>query len=206
MPTGNKGEPVKKLLGLLSAALLACACVAPPKENEHLRPARRSEVITLPDRISRVTQGNWRGQQFEHGIFPGRYVSVKENAHGTFFLGPGRPLYERPLPDGRYILRKGGIWVPKGGDGKPRLFIAFEPETVTADAGALTAISTSSGNAARVSGSTIVSQTVGGPIGGAITDAFAERDRGKFMVLVPDGDPEFDGKLLVHIARKSVTE
>jgi hypothetical protein len=118
----------------------------------------------------------------------------------------GRPLYERSLPDGKYIIRKGGIWLPKGGDGKPRLFIAFEPETVTVDAGTLTAISTSSSNAARVSGSTIVSQSVGGAIGGAITDAFAEKDRGKFMVLVPYGDPDFDDKLLVYIAKKSVAE
>jgi hypothetical protein len=197
---------VKTFWGLLCLVLLTCACVAPPKENEHLRPVRRIEVITLPDRISRVTQANWRGQKFEQGIFPGRYVSVKENAHGTFFLGPGRPLYERPLPDGKYIIRRGGIWLPKGGDGKPRFFIAFEPETVTADAGTLTAISTSSSNAARVSGGTIVSESVGGAIGGAITDAFAEKDRGKFMVLMPYGDPEFDEKLLVHIAKKSVAE
>lgn len=197
---------MKTLLGLLCVALLTCACVTPPKENEHLRPVRRSEVITLPDRIARVTQASWRGQKFEHGIFPGRYISVKENAHGTFFLGSGRPLYERSLPDGKYIIRKGGIWLPKGGDGKPRLFIAFEPETVTVDAGTLTAISTSSNNAARVSGSTIVSQSLGGAIGGAITDAFAEKDRGKFMVLVPYGDPDFDDKLLVHIAKKSVAE
>lgn len=111
---------MRKLLWLILALGLAgCATVPPnPVLTKLHAPAALSKVVLAEPVEKRFAQGALASQ----GLVPGTYVSAHENELGTFYVGAGKPVFERLAEAKQYQMWKGGFWLPKDKASKPRLY------------------------------------------------------------------------------------
>ena len=68
-----------------------------------------------------IKAASWALADAEQTFLAGRYTASKENALGTFYLSENYAFatkYRRH----QYHLQRGGFWLPKSGEFKPRLF------------------------------------------------------------------------------------
>jgi len=162
----------------------------------------------------------------EVGLLPGYYLATKENANGTFYLGPGQCLIAFGTTPGHYQLLVGGVWWPKNAENPTRLFsVVGEPGVVVStleeaqtkcrqpqakDAAVgmtqadLTSVLVSNPQAlgvkpAGVNGALSGAQVAGGVVAAVLVQAIVDSAKGEYQVLQKVEDPVALGKMAAAI-------
>ena len=216
----------------LSAILLLTGCAGLPEMQALSKPQQPKafeikEAITVDYRARGLL-----GAPIRRVLLPGSYEAAKENALGTYFVGPRCSLIER-IDDivGAAVIFRGGIWIPKEPGRVPRPFVVMGEtgivsptlkaavETVTAgdarcqehEAGS------SSGKEGAVAETLIQrqgpafgispgnpAQVLGGTIGGAIIASAARANKGRYQLFTDVEDAAVAKSILDLIAASAV--
>jgi len=67
------------------------------------------------------------------GLAPRYYRAELEDERGTYYVGVGRPVWQKVDPDSKFRVRKGGIWIPKADESATRLYTYYEKEVFEVD-------------------------------------------------------------------------
>ena len=99
----------------------ACAAPAlPSPEVVDLQPVAVPNTIVLPIQSTEFIKGaTWALADNNRTYFAGRYTADKENALGTFYLAENF-AFANSYRRHQFHLMRGGFWLPKSGEFKPR--------------------------------------------------------------------------------------
>jgi hypothetical protein len=111
------------VLAVLGIAGLAGCASTNPLEGMSSIATPRTVVF---DRAISGTEIKWKT---EYILSSGRYEAVQENAKGTLFRGPQYGLIYNHLHG--YMLRSGGLWVPRDPQGKPYIYGYFSQDVAS---------------------------------------------------------------------------
>ena len=133
-------------------------------------------------------------EAWRFGFFAGDYVAENENALGTFYRGPRHSVF-LPSGGGRYVVRTGGVWIPKNDKDKVLLFTYFNFEwfeVANLDA----ALAKDPHGTTTIGINVTVSPysnagVVGGAAGSAIVNLLIASDNGKYQLEGYIDDPQF---------------
>ncbi len=189
---------MNNMLLLLVGSLIISGCATSYSPSQ-MSKVVKAECITISE------DSYWReyrgiGLLWEEGVSAGVYRSLYQDKEGTFFAGPGRPVWQQmgvsssveTAPKSR-VYKLGGIWLPKNEASEPRMYYIFEANPQTNSQ-----VSTVSGELASnqmYSGAGIGPSAVGGAIGGAIVGASIKADDGKIFLMPEIGDRNLVSKL-----------
>ena len=119
---------IVRLCSLFMAAAFfggyASAAPAPlSPEVLDLEPVKIQSTTILPIQIVEVYKAtSWALADLEQTLLAGRYTSSKENSLGTFYLAENYSFANKYRRN-QYHLLRGGFWLPKSGEFKPRLYV-----------------------------------------------------------------------------------
>ena len=119
---------IARLCSLFMAAALFCgntsaAPVPPGPEVLDLEPVKVQSTTVFPVQVVEVIKAaSWAMADLEQTFLAGRYTASKENSLGTFYLSENF-AFANKYRRNQYHLLRGGFWLPKSGEFKPRLFV-----------------------------------------------------------------------------------
>ena len=120
----------------LFAAYLLTGCGSAPVKPETLAVPVKSRCFSLPSALEGVEIRGLMRFVWHTRLERGAYISVHENAQGTYFRGPpgGVRVYQptmlhKPAGLGTHITYDGGVFVPRDGT-QPLLYTYFSLEPV----------------------------------------------------------------------------
>ena len=179
-------------------ALLLSGCGTSPIITD-LRPALASNKFELEQAIILDAGTAFNAPVgAKYGFFQGTYVAEKENSAGTFYRSPPFSVFS-PSVHGKYVVRTGGIWVPKDKNEKPKMYgyLNFEWQEVNDFASVLSAQPrTSQKTYVQVNvGPATPVNAVGGAIGGAIVNAVIAGGTGDILMLPNVEDKEVANRI-----------
>lgn len=209
---------------VVSIYLYGCA-ENPVVSPSSLKYTTKNETIVLSEAISHKVTAGLANITTEFGLLPGKYTSLKEDAHGTFYFGEGLPIWIRSYAQQNmpYSTSKGGFWVPKN-DGKSvlifsvggedgaqystyeNMIIGRSDEIQEPNMQGAKWLVDSATIRQQVSNSPIARQQVVGAVLGvaaaaAIVNSELEARKGKLILLNGSGSKEFDIKIMKLISK-----
>ena len=111
---------------MIVAVFSGAANAAPAPEAPevlNLEPVKMQTTTILPVQVVELIKAtSWALADVEQTLFAGRYSSVKENALGTFYQAENYAIANKYRRN-QYHLLRGGFWLPKSGEFKPRLYV-----------------------------------------------------------------------------------
>lgn len=115
------------ILMIVAAITSGCAS-APPAvvESEllNLEVPKVAKTVYIASHVMDVVKAaSWAHRDYDQPLLAGKYTATKENAMGTFYAAEHYSIARKFGARLPYNLMKGGFWVPKSGEFKPRLFL-----------------------------------------------------------------------------------
>lgn len=191
---------MRKLLLAWILVVAGCTTLPPHPALVNLKtPAALSKVVLAEPVEKRFAQGPMALQ----GLTSGTYVSAHENEHGTFYVGPGRPVFERLVESKQYQMFKGGFWLPHDKEAKPRLYFYMlaqselrdTPEPTKEEVQEDTTVAMLAMGGTAAPGASILTQGVGVGIASGLATYLASREGPYIAMYGIVDDPEQQARL-----------
>jgi hypothetical protein len=121
------------LFAIASTASAVAETLPIPPEMQNLEPVKAPMTLVVPKNVEELIKAkSWAMADIKRTFLAGRYMATKENALGTLYQAENYAfadrIYWRP-----FALNRGGLWVPKSGDQKPRLYIMTNSRPMQVD-------------------------------------------------------------------------
>lgn len=197
------------MLAVLLVGGYASAAPAPPSpEVIDLELVKVKTTTMLPNQVVEVIKStSWALADVEQTFLAGRYSSIKENSLGTFYQAENY-AFAKKYRRNQYHLLRGGFWLPKNGDFKPRLYFldggrpvivddisSLSPEAVKANATGNKPIMVQVSSAAGAAGVNIA----GGLIAAIVESGYAKPQQE--VMMAPVTNPE-----LLKLLSEAITQ
>jgi hypothetical protein len=205
---------MRKIYAFAVATVVAAqlvGCIGVPPQPKGLTASTSQVTIDIKEPISYLVVKGINRQHWRYTLLPGTYMAEKENASGTFYRGPDRPILAERLDVDTGKVRKngglsriGGVWIPKGTTEGPRIYVLIEAGVyISSPSGAPTRapVARSVPEVGVPVGTPVIPGAVGGALAMAVVRALADNkaDVGKIIIWDTPMDPQFTAAILSSI-------